>query len=144
MTSLLHIKILKMDKFRDFSCDIDYSNRTVVFRDVIFGIINQCDPRRPKGASGGHKVSASCAAQASEARLYILTIKTRLMFVCLCIYTKRTKVFQHLIFSHTNNTKMGLFMKRVTSKRYGIQLIGFQIRIIRIQISYRLIFLINH
>ena len=39
---------------------------------------------------------------------------------------------------------MGLFMKRVTSKRYGIQLIGFQIRIIRIQISNRLIFLINH
>ena len=39
---------------------------------------------------------------------------------------------------------MGLFMKRVTSKRYGIQLIGFQIRIIRIQISHRLIFLINH
>ena len=27
--------------------------------------------RRPKGASGGHKVSASRAAQASEARLYI-------------------------------------------------------------------------
>ena len=35
------------------------------------------------------------------------------------MYTKRTKVFQHLILSHTNNTKMGLFMKRVTSKRYG-------------------------
>ena len=59
-------------------------------------------------------------------------------------YTKRTKVFQHLIISHTNNTKMGLFMKRVTSKRYWIQLIGFQIRIIRIQISHRLIFLFNH
>ena len=27
--------------------------------------------RRPKGASGGHFVSASRAAQASEARLYI-------------------------------------------------------------------------
>ena len=39
---------------------------------------------------------------------------------------------------------MCLFMKTVTSKRYGIQLIGFQIRIIRIQISHRLIFLINH
>ena len=59
-------------------------------------------------------------------------------------YTKRTKVFQHLILSHTNNTKMGPFMKKVTSKRYGIQLIGFQIRIIRIQISHTLIFLINH
>ena len=60
------------------------------------------------------------------------------------IYTKRTKVFEHLILSHTNNTKMGIFMKRITSKRYGIHLIGFQIRIIRIQISHRLIFLINH
>ena len=60
------------------------------------------------------------------------------------IYTKRTKVFQHLILFHINNAKMGLFMKKVTSKRYGIQLIGFQIRIICIQISPRLIFRINH
>ena len=69
-SSLLH-KIFKIDKFGDFSCDIDYNTRTDVFRDVISPIINQCDPRRPKGASDGHKVSASRAAQASEARLYI-------------------------------------------------------------------------
>ena len=67
MTSSLLIKILKIDKFGDFSCDIDYNSRTDVFRDVISLIINQCDPRRPKGASGGHKVSANPAAQASEA-----------------------------------------------------------------------------
>ena len=54
-----------------FSCDIDYNSRTDVFRDVISLIINQCDPRRPKGASGRHKVPASRAAKASEARLYI-------------------------------------------------------------------------
>ena len=48
-----------------------FNSMTVVFRDVISLIINQCDPRRPKGPSGGHKVSASRAAQASEARLYI-------------------------------------------------------------------------
>ena len=71
MTSSLLIKIFKIDKFGDFSCDIDYHSRTDVFRDVIHLIINQCDPRRPKGASGGHKVSASRAAQASEAPLYI-------------------------------------------------------------------------
>ena len=59
----------KIDKFGDFSCDIDYDSRTDAFRDVLSLIINQCDPRRPKGASGGHKVSASRAAQASEARL---------------------------------------------------------------------------
>ena len=54
----------KIDKFGDFSCDIDYNSRTDVYRDAISLIINQCDPRRPKG------VSASRAAQASEARLY--------------------------------------------------------------------------
>ena len=70
MTSSLRVKIIKIDTFGDFSCDIDYNSRTDVFRDVISLTINQCDPRRPKGASGGHKVSASRAAQASEARLY--------------------------------------------------------------------------
>ena len=71
MTLSLLIKILKIDKFGDFSCDIDHNSRTYVFRDVISLIINQCDSRRPKGDSGGHKVSASRAAQASEARLYL-------------------------------------------------------------------------
>ena len=71
--SSLLIKILKIDKFGDFSCDIDYSSRTDVFRDVISLIINQCDPRRPKGASGGHKVSASrAAASKRSARLLII------------------------------------------------------------------------
>ena len=71
MTSSLLIKILKIEKLGDFSCNIDYNSRTDVFREVIFHIINQCDPRRPKCASGGHKVSASSTTQASEARLYI-------------------------------------------------------------------------
>ena len=48
MASSLRIKILKIDKFGDFSCDIDYNSRTGVFRDVISLIINQCDP-------GGHR-----------------------------------------------------------------------------------------
>ena len=72
MTSSLLIKILIIDKFGDFSCDINYNSRTDVFRDVISLKINQCGPRRPKGASGGYKVSASRAAQASEARLYYI------------------------------------------------------------------------
>ena len=33
-------------------------------------IINKCDHRRSKGASSGHKLSASRAAQASEALVY--------------------------------------------------------------------------
>ena len=71
MTSSLRIKNFKIDKFGDFSSGIDYKSRTDIFRDAISLIINQCDLRRPKGASGGHKVSASRAAQASEACLYI-------------------------------------------------------------------------
>ena len=62
MTSSLRIKILKIDKFGGFSCDIDYNSRTDVFRDVISLIINQCDPRRPQGASGGYRVFASRTA----------------------------------------------------------------------------------
>ena len=77
MTSSIRIKNFKIDKFGDFLCDIDYNSRTDVFRDVISLIINQCGPRRPKGASGGHKVSASRAAQASEARLYIYIYRER-------------------------------------------------------------------
>ena len=72
MTSSLLIKNFKIDQFGDFSCDIDYNSRTNVFRDVFSLIIYQCDHRRPKGASGGLKVSASRAAQASEARLLII------------------------------------------------------------------------
>ena len=40
MTSSLLIKILKIDKFGEFSCDIDYNSRTDVFRDVFSIIIN--------------------------------------------------------------------------------------------------------
>ena len=70
MTSSLRIKVLKNYKFGDFSCDIDYYGGTDLLRDVISFIINQCNPRRPKSDSGGHKVFASRAGQASEARLY--------------------------------------------------------------------------
>ena len=41
ITSSLHIKILKIEEFGDFSCDIDYNSRTDVFRDVISNLINQ-------------------------------------------------------------------------------------------------------
>ena len=67
MTSSLRIKNFKIDKFGDFSSEIDFNTKMDIFRDVISLIINQCDPRRPKGASGGHEMSASRAAQASEA-----------------------------------------------------------------------------
>ena len=46
MTSSLHIKILKIDKFDDFSFDIDFNSRAEVFIDAISLIIYQCDPKR--------------------------------------------------------------------------------------------------
>ena len=61
----------KIGKFGDFSFDFHYNSRTAEFLDVFSLIINQCNPRRPQGASSGHKVSASHATQASEALLYI-------------------------------------------------------------------------
>ena len=122
MTSSLRIKNFKIDKFGDFF-------RTDIFRDAISLIINQCDLQATEGSFWRTQSVRQPRSASKRSAL---------------VYTKRTKVFQHLILSHTNNIKMGLFMKRVTSKRYGIQLIGFQIQIIRIQISYMLIFLINH
>ena len=68
ITSSLRIKKSMIDKL-NFSSDINYNSKTNVFKDVICHIINQCKPRKTQGASGGHKVSASRAAQASEARL---------------------------------------------------------------------------
>ena len=65
MTSSL---LIKNFKFGDFSSDVDFNTKIDIFRDAISLIVNQCDPRRPKVASGGHKVSASRAAQSSEAR----------------------------------------------------------------------------
>ena len=47
MTSSLLIKILKIDKFGDFSFDIDYNSRTDACRDVLCVIINQYYSRRP-------------------------------------------------------------------------------------------------
>ena len=46
---------LKIDKICDFSSDIDYNSETDVFRDVIYLIINQSEPRCPKDASSGQK-----------------------------------------------------------------------------------------
>ena len=48
MTSSLRNKFLKIDKFSDFSCEIDYtcSIKTDVFRDIIYLINNQCNLRR--------------------------------------------------------------------------------------------------
>ena len=74
MTSSLRINILKIDKFGDYSSDINYNSKTDVFRDVISLIITQCDSRRPKGASGGPKVPASRARKQGERACILLIL----------------------------------------------------------------------
>ena len=71
MTLSLRIKNLKIDKFDYFLSDIDFTIKTDIFRDVFSLIINQCELRRPKGTSGGHKLSASRPAQACGANLLL-------------------------------------------------------------------------
>ena len=43
-----HQKNLQIDKFDGFVSDINYNSKTDAFRDVIYLMINRCDPR-PKG-----------------------------------------------------------------------------------------------
>ena len=86
MTSSLRIKNFKIDKFGDFSSEIDFNTKMDLFREVISLIINQCDPRRPKGAYGGHEVFASRAAQASEARLYIYIFQSIPKLIIMNLY----------------------------------------------------------
>ena len=66
MTSSLRNKILKIGKFVDFLCDIDYNSRTDVFRYVICLIINQCGP----GAQRVSPADTKCppAAQRKKAK----------------------------------------------------------------------------
>ena len=73
ITSSLHIKILKIDKFGDFSCDIDYNSRTGVFRDAIPLVVNQYDPRRPQGAFRGHSVLQPRNASKRSALVYYVS-----------------------------------------------------------------------
>ena len=70
MTPSLLIKILKIDKFGVFPSDISILKLRWTYLEMISSLqLTNVTSRRPKGASGGHKVSASRAAQASEARL---------------------------------------------------------------------------
>ena len=52
----------------------DYSSlhsKTDIFRDVIYHIINQCEPMRPKGASSGHSVRQPRSASKRSALVII-------------------------------------------------------------------------
>ena len=87
----LSIEYLKIDLLCDFSSEIDYNSMKYVFRNAIYLIINQCEPRRAMCASSRYNMSSSPAAHASEARLYIY---------------HPDESISTLDFSHTNNTKL--------------------------------------
>ena len=70
ITSSLLIKIFLIDKFCDFSSDIDFNTKIDICSDVISLIIKQCDPRRPKGACGGHKVSTGGSLRSPGVTLF--------------------------------------------------------------------------
>ena len=75
MTSSLRIKIEKMTKSCDFSSDIDYNSKTDVFRDVIYLQLINVSLGFRRMPLADIKVSASRAAQASKARLYLFINK---------------------------------------------------------------------
>ena len=61
----------KIDKFGDFSSDIDFKSKMDIFRDDISFIINQCYPQATEGSLRRTQSVRQSAAQASESRLYI-------------------------------------------------------------------------
>ena len=71
ITSSLLIKILKIDKFGDFSCDIDLALwQTYLEKLSPIYLINGDHPR-PKGAYGGHSVRQPRCASKRSAFVYI-------------------------------------------------------------------------
>ena len=74
ITLSLRIKILKIDKFGDFSCDIDYHSRTYVFSDVISLIINECYPGAQRVAPADTN-SRQPRSESKSSALVILKLK---------------------------------------------------------------------
>ena len=79
MTSSLRIKILKIDEFGDFSCDIDYNSSTDIFRDVLSLIINQYYPSQ-RAPLADTKCPHAAPRRASEARLFVIKIEQIIIF----------------------------------------------------------------
>ena len=62
-------KKFKINKFDDFSSDIDFHSETDVFRHVTPLIINQCEPMRPRASPADIKSPPAALLCASEACL---------------------------------------------------------------------------
>ena len=65
MTLSLRFKNSKIDKFGDFSCDINMTVGQTYFEMLFLILLINGDHMRPQGASGGHKVSASASKRNS-------------------------------------------------------------------------------
>ena len=77
MTSSLRIKNVKIDKFGDFSCDIDYSSRTDVFRDVFpIYLINVIPGARRAPLADTKCPLAAQRKQAKRACVLVITVET--------------------------------------------------------------------
>ena len=71
MVSSLRVKKRQIFKFGDFSSDIDYNIKTDVFRDIIYIIINHCEPRRQRAPPAETKCPpAAHRMQAKRACLF--------------------------------------------------------------------------
>ena len=82
ITSSLLINILKIEKFGDFSRDIDYNSRTDVFRDVISLKLINVTPGAQSAAPADTKCQpAAHRKQAKRACIYI-SFLLKLINVC--------------------------------------------------------------
>ena len=68
------IKNFKIDKFGDFSSDIDYNSRTDIFRDAISLIINQCDLQATEGSLRRTQSVRQPRSASKRSALVILTL----------------------------------------------------------------------
>ena len=103
MTSSLLIKILKIDKFGVFSSDIDFKTKMDIFRDDISCLINQCHLQATEGSfwrTQSVRQPRNASKRSALVYIYILTIKTRLIYMCVyigCLKSSATTNFTLLI-----------------------------------------------
>ena len=74
MTSSLHIKNFKIDKFGDFSSDIDFKTNMDIFRDDISRLINQCHLQATEGSL--RRTRSVCQPRSTSKRSALVPLKT--------------------------------------------------------------------
>ena len=89
MTSLLRIKILKMDKFGVFSSDIDFKTKIDIFRDDISRLINQFNLQATEGSlrrTRRVRKPRSASKRSALVLVYIYIHINRVLIVRIYIY----------------------------------------------------------